>query len=211
MGEAAATVLYAEHFDMDELQRVLKKLKNGKAPGKDRVINEMIKYAGEEFHELLLELYNRCLDMEAIPNEWKVGKVTAIFKNKGDPAAWSQQRYLVMTSAFCKVLEAMLDHRMRCHFERKSFPGHWEEAQWGFRIGRGCAPQVYLLRRYVRQRMAKKQPTYVAFIDLWKAFPSTNRAALLVQLHGAGVRGSLWPRYFIGNSRGSLHRIDLSW
>ena len=40
--------------------------------------------------------------------------------------------------------------------------------------------------------MAKKQPTYVAFIDLWKAFPSTNRAALLVQLHGAGVRGSLW-------------------
>ena len=59
------------------------------------MINEIIKYAGEEVHELLLELYNRCLDMEAIPNEWKVGKVTAIFKNKGDPAAWSQQRYLV--------------------------------------------------------------------------------------------------------------------
>ena len=32
VGEANATVLYAEHFDMDELRRVLKKLKNGKAP-----------------------------------------------------------------------------------------------------------------------------------------------------------------------------------
>ena len=130
--------------------------------------------------------------METIPSEWKVGKVTAIYKNKGDPTAWSQQRYLVMTSAFCKVLEAMLDHRLRCHFEDESFPGHWEEAQWGFRLGRGCAPQVYLLRRYIKQRMAQKQPTYVAFIDLWKAFPSTNRKALLVQLHEAGVRGSLW-------------------
>ena len=40
--------------------------------------------------------------------------------------------------------------------------------------------------------MAKKQPTYVAFIGLWKAFPSTNRKALLVQLHKAGVRGTLW-------------------
>ena len=99
MGEAAATVLYAEHFDMDELQRVLKKLKNGKAPGNDRVINEMIKYAGEEFHELLLELYNRCLDMEAIPNEWKVGKVTAIFKNKGEPTTVPSDDKCILQSA----------------------------------------------------------------------------------------------------------------
>ena len=32
----------------------------------------------------------------------------------------------------------------------------------------------------------------MAFIDLWKAFPSSNRAALLVQLRRAGVGGSLW-------------------
>ena len=100
----------------------------------------------------------------------------------------------MVTPSPCEAYERLWDARLRAHYDSDSSAHRWAATQGGFRKGHGCPEQAYLLHQTIRARLAPGAPghCYVAFIDLWRAFPSTNRDALLVRLWQAGVRGHSW-------------------
>ena len=148
-----------------------------------------------------------------------MSRVAAIWKQKGDPSAWRYYRYIVVTSCLCKLYERVIDSRDRTWMDPTAAARRlallqgptagveaWSATQGGFRPEHGCPEQVYMLLQAIKQRFRHRKPLFVAFVDLWKAFPSTNRKALLVRLQQAGICGKLW-RIHRDLGRGLLNYI----
>jgi hypothetical protein len=54
-----------------KLATVLKGLKNNKAPGADRMVNEFFKYGSSEVRKRLLKLMNMIFEKEEVPNDFR--------------------------------------------------------------------------------------------------------------------------------------------
>ncbi|KAK3536294.1 hypothetical protein QTP86_001395 [Hemibagrus guttatus] len=59
-------------------------MKSGKAVGPDDILVEVWKCLGEAAVEFLTSLFNRVLESERMPEEWRRSVLVPIFKNKGD-------------------------------------------------------------------------------------------------------------------------------
>eukprot|EP00798_Chlamydomonas_sp_ICE-L_P028053 gene28053-biopygen32006 len=61
------------------------------------------------------------------------------------------------------------------------------EAQCGFRASRGCADQLFTMRRICELSKAGRAPLFAAFVDYRKAFDSVNREAMWTLMAARGV------------------------
>ncbi|KAK3514994.1 hypothetical protein QTP70_003257 [Hemibagrus guttatus] len=66
----------------DEVRKALKRMKGGKAVGPDDIPVEVWKCLGEAAVEFLTSLFNRVLESERMPEEWRRSVLVPIFKNK---------------------------------------------------------------------------------------------------------------------------------
>ena len=65
-------------------------------------------------------------------------------------------------------------------------------AQAGGQQGKGPPDQLFTLYEILRQRKAEKKPTFVAFLDVHKAYDKAWRGIILHILWEANIRGKLW-------------------
>jgi len=91
-------------------------------------------------HCILLLLFESSYKLGKLPDEWKLGHVTAIYKkgNKGDP---SNYRPISLTSIrpICKLMESIIrDHIMEFFFQNSYF----SNKQYGFIKGRSTVLQL---------------------------------------------------------------------
>lgn len=81
-------------FTREELNRAASRLKTRKAPRPDGIPTEALKATAQTRPELLLEMYNRCLQAGVFSARWKKAKLVLISKGKGDPNSPSAYRPL---------------------------------------------------------------------------------------------------------------------
>ncbi|KAL7841885.1 hypothetical protein SRHO_G00255760 [Serrasalmus rhombeus] len=67
-----------------EVRAALKRMKNGKAVGPDDIPVEVWRCLGEKAVDFLTRLFNKILESERMPDEWRSSVLVPIFKNKGD-------------------------------------------------------------------------------------------------------------------------------
>ena len=84
--------LEVEKIIKEEVRENMKRMKNGKAVGPDDIPVEVWKCLGEIALEFLTELYNRTMESERMPEEWRDSILIPIFKNKGDVQSCSNYR-----------------------------------------------------------------------------------------------------------------------
>ena len=82
--------------------RVLKTLKRGKAPGPDRILNEMLIYGGSRMVESMRCMFNVMRRSQVYPQDWKSSFVIPLFKD-GDPESASNYRGIALGSCVAKV------------------------------------------------------------------------------------------------------------
>ena len=172
-------------FSADEVQRELSKMKNNKAPGPDELKVEMIKATGEVGIKWTTRLLNACISEGRIPKEWRTGLVVPIWKKKGDVQDPSKYRGITLLSQGMKLLERILDKRMRVVIE-----GQIGEEQQGFRPGRGTTDGMFAIRQVIEKRMEKQKGTAVCFVDLEKAYDTVSRELVYATLRWMGVQES---------------------
>ena len=63
------------------------------------------------------------------------------------------------------------------------------EEQGGFRAGRGCVDQLFILTEVLAGRRQAKERTYACFIDVRKAYDRVWREGLMKALWEKGIRG----------------------
>lgn len=68
---------------MEEIQHIIKRLKNKKASGIDNIINEYIKKCPLEMSNILVKFFNLVLITGIVPTDWCLGVIKPWYKNKG--------------------------------------------------------------------------------------------------------------------------------
>ena len=63
------------------------------------------------------------------------------------------------------------------------------EEQWGFRFGRGCIDQIFVLKQLVENYREKRKELHVAFVDPEKAHDKVCREASWRVLHEYSIGG----------------------
>ncbi|KAK3563223.1 hypothetical protein QTP86_018276 [Hemibagrus guttatus] len=88
-------------------------MKSGKAVGPDDIPVEVWKCLGEAAVEFLTSLFNRVLESEKMPEEWRRSVLVPIFKNKGDVQSCSNYRGIKLMSHTMKLWERVVEDRLR--------------------------------------------------------------------------------------------------
>ena len=169
----------------EEVNSAIKQLKSHKAPGFDNINSETLKAGGSILSRWIHRVINKIWESEDIPEDWLRAIVVPLFK-KGDKSICDNWRGISLLSVVGKVFTHIILRRLVAVVDPKI-----SECQAGFRKARGCADQIFSLRRIMEQAKRLKKPLYMCFVDLKAAYDTVNREALLLILAQYGVSEKL--------------------
>ena len=129
----------------DETKIAIGLLKTGKAAGLDEITPEMLKSGGNIIVHALTSLMNACWCKSAVPDEWRQGMIIRLPK-KGDLTNCDNWRGITLLSVPGKVFCIVLLRRLQ-----QSIDNQLREQQAGFRRGRSCNEQIFVLRSIIEQ------------------------------------------------------------
>lgn len=173
-----------EKFQLNELLSVLKKAKNGKAPGFDRVPYEFFKNSPTNFLQKLLDLFNFIYDTALVPESFVKSIVFPLYKN-GNINDVQNYRGISFSDCISKLFTGLLLERLQLWINENDI---LNECQAGFRRGYSANDQIFNLFNIIKLKTRKKrQKLYCFFIDFKSAFDSPERNSLYYKLYAQGV------------------------
>ena len=144
---------------------------------------EMLKEGGVTVLEWLVSVFSFMLSI--VPMDWVIACMVPLHKGKGDVHECSNFRGISLLSVVGKEYGRILINRIRDKTENVI-----AEVQSGFRRGRGCTFQIFIVRQIYEKYLGKDKDVYFAFLDLEKACDRGDRDAMwnVLRLHGIGGR-----------------------
>ena len=110
-------VLKDVNISKDRIRKKILSLNIAKSPGPDRVHSRLLKELAEIILEPLEKMFNLSLQSSKMPEEWKIGEISAIFK-KGNRRSPMNYRPVSLTSIVCKLLESLVREEIISHMRR---------------------------------------------------------------------------------------------
>ena len=135
-------------FTCEEIDQCIKRLKNDKTPGTKHFM-----LPGYE------SLFNLILQTCHVPEQWLIGKIKPIFKNKGDPKDPNNYRPITILSYLGKLFTAVLNDRL-CNFLEYNEMLH--ENQAGFRKHHSTTDNMFTLHSLIELLKYEKRNYFVA-------------------------------------------------
>ena len=167
--------LLAELPAVSETVKAIILLSSGNAPGSDAIPAEIYKEGGPPVAEKLTELFHIMWRKEAIPQEFKDATIIHLFKRKGNPHVYDNDRGISLLSTAGKILARVLLNRLNEHLERS---GLLSESPCGFRKNRGTIDMIFTARQLQEKCQEQNVDLYMTFVDLIKAFDTVSREGL---------------------------------
>ena len=155
-----------------DVQRKLRKLRNGKATGSDGLPNEVLKAGGEPMarimHELMVKV--KCAGRE--PLQWKSGLAVPLYK-KGAMTNPANYRSIFLSDSIAKISHSLLRDRLCETYERLA-----GISCFGGRPGRSTDHGHHMVQAMLAYAAQKQMPSAHVFLDLSSAFYHVLRQGL---------------------------------
>ena len=170
-----------ERISKEEIKRAIKKLKLGRAPGKDNIPPDALKADISATADILHGLLNEIWVKEEVPNDWKQGLIVTIPK-KGNLSECKNWRGIMLLSVPSKILCRIILDRMQEPLDKI-----FRKEQAGFRKNNSCTDHIASLRIIVEQCIEWQSSLFINFVDFEKAFDSLDRNILWKLLRHYGI------------------------
>ena len=177
-----------------EISKCVSKLKNGKSPGSDQILNEFIKFGITTIIPAVTKLFNNVYSSGIFPDLWASSMIKPLHKG-GPTIDPSNYRGISITSCLGKLFCAVLNNRLINHLETSNI---LTPLQIAFRKQNRTSDHMFILNtlinKYVKQKVKKgsKNMLFVCFIDFSKAFDTVWREALFYKLLQYNIDGKLF-------------------
>jgi hypothetical protein len=165
--------------DEDELIGVIKKLKNKKSPGIDKIQNQLIKRLPSRGIVYLLFIINSCLKLSYFPERWKTAKVTPILKPSKSPTSPESYRPISLLCAVSKILERIILNRINNFLDEH---GIIPAEQHGFKRKFSTTSQLSKVIKNAKRKLKEKSSTGIIMLDVEKAFDRVWHNGLLFKM-----------------------------
>ena len=178
---AASSLVDESPPSLIEVKAAVHSLKQRKSPGTCDIPAEGIKALYDENLILIRDLLSMISAECSVPQDFKDGIIVPVYK-KGSKQDCANYRGITLLSITGKILTIILRKHLECLYESTI-----KDEQAGFWNGRGCADQIFMLRRCLERCLRHGQPTVACFIDFAAAFDSVHRASMWNVLRKCGV------------------------
>jgi hypothetical protein len=191
-----------QEFSMKELAYHISRSKKNSAPGFDGISNAYIKGLTGMHHWLLL-IFEICRKYpECIPEEWKSGHVSLLYK-KGDEMDPGNWRPICLLINIYKLFSIMVSGRYHLHDKQLKLKygergGLFSPCQRGFKPGHdGTMTNMSILRTILEAlKTGESRWIGVTFVDFCNAFGSVDHSRILETLNFMNV-----PNYLVNISK----------
>lgn len=173
-------------FTEYEIIKTVKNLKNNKSPGIDNIINEHMKTTINVMAPIYVKLFNLIFDSGFVPDNWTLGNILPIYKNKGNINLAENYRPITLLSCLGKVFTAILNDRIAKYLDENNII---DSCQAGFRKGFSTIDNLFILQSLIDIAKVNKTKLYCAFIDFKQAFDKVWRSGLWRKLLNNNVNG----------------------
>ena len=161
-------------------------MKNNKSPGTDDVVNEQIKSTITYMMPIYIKLFNIVLDTGIIPENWSMGTIKPIFKNKGDPKLPENYRQITILSCFGKLFTSIINNRLNKFAENHNII---TSSQAGFRKQHSTTDNIFIIKSLIDIVRSGKKKLYCCFVDFKQAFDTVWRDGLWSKLVQYRING----------------------
>ena len=187
-----------ENFRWEELSKVLKTIKRGKAVGLDEIPGEVLADCSKEVENAMLSAMNDIKKKHEIPKQWERVSITTIYKEKGSQKELVNHRGIFLTPVLSKVFERLICLRIEPFMERMS------KFQAGSRKNRSVMDQLFILRSLTNHAIYLKSPLYITFYDFKQCFDKLGLDDSMLALWKLGVETEMLPLIRKMNSQAEI-------
>lgn len=172
---------------VDEVPKLCKDMKTGKAGGWDQILPEHGKHGGPTLHNILTVLFNAITITEHVSTHFKKGVVIPIPKGVDkDLQQHDNYRGITLLPVLGKLYE-------KCILQQSEplFASAIEDMQGAAHHGCSSLHTSLLLREAITHNLEQDSAVYVCLLDTKKAFDTVWIKGLLFKLQDAGITGKL--------------------
>lgn len=177
--------LFIEPTNENEIIIIVNSLKEDSAPGCDNITVLDIKKNLDVLLPVLVDLYNKMLETCQFPEEFKIAKVTPVFKS-GDKTNIKNYRPISLLTIFSKIAEKLIKRRLETFITNTI---GYDKYQYGFVKDRNTEVGISDFVEYISERIDNGNTTVALFVDFSKAFDTVHHDILLRKLENLGIRG----------------------
>ena len=174
-----------DHLSHDEIKKKLRVLSNS-APGADRVEYRHLKSVDPNC-KILCSIYNRCLDANDVPQQWKNTNTILIHK-KGDNREISNFRPIALMSCIYKLFMSVIANRLVNFAVDNEL---LSDSQKSARPSEGRHEHIFILQSLLLDAKRLQKNVCLAWLDLRNAFGSVPHDVVKITLSHLGVPQSL--------------------
>ena len=179
---------YNVPFTMNELKLSLTNSDDKTSVGPDGLPYSFFTNLNELNLSTLLIAINNLWTGDTFPDEWLQSTIIPIIKPGRNRQAVESYRPISLTNCACKIMERMINTRLRHYLETNLL---LDACQSGFRGHHSTADNLSRLIADIQTNWKHRKSTVAVFLDLTSAFNKVHRATVIDRIHALGIRGHL--------------------
>ena len=185
--------------DIDEITLLCKNININKSSCIPNISSEILRDAFLAIPDKIVNMFNLSFELGALPDEWKIGKVTPLQK-AGLKSSVSNLRPISLLPLVSKLIEKIVHQRIYSFCEINNI---LDERQGWFRPNHSTISTTAFFINDIYIAMNDNEITISVFIDAMKAFDTVNHSILLKKIHALGIRGNVekWLGNYLKNRK----------